>query len=469
MNFIVWKTRKKVCARWSRNGSPTGRIAEPRGVAGAHLTHPPPPHTLKFQFAGPGSGEGRVNRSRSRHCDRLKCRKPGHPPALMRAVLFARKSDGASPRVSRGAFLLLRRISGRGRFMNILACPRLRSAACTALAAFLSCAAPSRAQSAPTVSSGAPAFREVTDEVGRNVRVPQPVRRIVSLAPSLTETIYALGLQDRLVGDTDYCDYPPDAEKKAKVGGAINPSLERIVALHPDLVLVTKSLNRTETVRALAELGISSYATDPHTVDGIITSSEKLAGVLGVPEAGAAIASDMQHRLADLQQRIAPLPPKRVLFVVWTQPLISVGKDTFIADALRHAGAVSIVNAEQSWPQVSLEEVARLQPDFLVFSASHSESVSPAVDVLATLPGWSIVEAVSNRRVAVISEAVNRPAPRIVSAIEDLARQLHPNAFVEIPQTSKEKLPKENPPPNLPPAANSSLSTAQKIIHGGCA
>src|SRR5713226_2508849 len=200
MNFIVWKTRKKVCARWSRNGSPTGRIAEPRGVAGAHLTHPPPPHTLKFQFAGPGSGEGRVNRSRSRHCDRLKCRNPGHPPALMRAVLFARKSDAASPRVSRGAFLLLQRISGRGRFVNILVCPRLRSAACAALAAFLSCAAPSRAQSAPTVSSGAPAFREATDEVGRNVRVPQPVRRIVSLAPSLTETIYALGLQDRLVG-----------------------------------------------------------------------------------------------------------------------------------------------------------------------------------------------------------------------------------------------------------------------------
>src|SRR5437660_8660995 len=138
--------------------------------------------------------------------------------------------------------------------------------------------------------SAAPASREFTDEVGRAVRVPQPVRRIVSLAPSLTETVYALGLQDRLVGDTDYCDYPADARKKTKVGGAINPSLEQIVALHPDLVLVTKGLNRIETVHSLDGLGISSYATDPHTVEEIITSSKKLSDVLGVPEAGASVA-----------------------------------------------------------------------------------------------------------------------------------------------------------------------------------
>jgi len=298
------------------------------------------------------------------------------------------------------------------------------------------------------------------------VRVPQPVRRIVSLAPSLTETIYALGLQDRLVGDTDYCDYPPDAEKKAKVGGATNPSLERIVTLHPDLVLVTKSLNRLETVRALAELGISSYATDPHTVDEIITSSEKLAGVLGVPEAGAAIASDMQHRLADLQRRIGALPTKRVLFVVWTQPLISVGKDTFIADALHRAGAISIMNSEQSWPQVSLEEVARLQPEFLVFAASHAETTPPTVEVLATFPGWRILDAVSNRRYAVISDAVNRPAPRIVTAIEDLARQLHPDAFVEKPENGRQKLEKENPAGNHRLSSQDSLSPRHAQLDG---
>jgi iron complex transport system substrate-binding protein len=167
----------------------------------------------------------------------------------------------------------------------------------------------------------------------------------------------------------------------------------------------------------------------------------------------------MQRRLGELERHLGPLPPKRVLFVVWTQPLISVGKHTFIADALRRAGAMSIVDSEQDWPQVSLEEVAHLQPDFLVFADSHSDSSTSAVEVLATLPGWSIVEAVSKHRVAVIGEAVNRPAPRIVSAIEDLARQLHPDAFVEKPDSSKEKIEKENPPPKDRPALRSFSSS----------
>jgi hypothetical protein len=112
---------------------------------------------------------------------------------------------------------------------------------------------------------------------------------------------------------------------------------------------------------------------------------------------------------------------------------------------------------------VSLEEVAKLQPDFLVFAAAHSETTPADVEVLATLPGWRIVDAVSKRHYAVISEAVNRPAPRIVAAIEDLARQLHPEAFVEKPESNKEKIEKENPPPNLRPSAQtfSFLETLQ--------
>jgi len=278
---------------------------------------------------------------------------------------------------------------------------------------------------------------EVTDEVGRTVRVPLAPSRIVSLAPSLTETVYALGAENRLVGDTDYCDYPPDAKKKPKVGGAIDPSLEEIAALHPDLVLVTKGFNRLDTVGALETLNIPSYATDPHTVDDIISSTQRLADLLNVNAAGKVLAADLQQRLAALQAKLNSLPAKRVLFVVWTDPLISIGKNTFIADALRRAGAASIVDSSQDWPQISLEEVVHLQPDYLVFASSHSDDAARDFDSVANRPGWRILDAVRNRHYAVISDAVNRPAPRIVSAIEDLARQLHPEAFPEAPALEK--------------------------------
>jgi cobalamin transport system substrate-binding protein len=333
----------------------------------------------------------------------------------------------------------------------------LRSAAAAA-ATTLVCAALLQAQTSLTppaaTSPSAPASREVTDETGRTIRIPQPVRRIVSLAPSLTETIYALGLQERLVGDTDYCDYPPEAQQKTKVGGAINPSLEAIAALHPDLVLVTRSLNRLDTVNALAGLGIPSYATDPHTVAEIISSTQRMAEVLGAPAAGDAIVKDLERRLAETQQRVASLPQRRVFFVVWTEPLISIGKDTFIADALLYAGAISIVDSPQDWPQVSLEDVVRQQPEFLIFAESHAETAPPDLEALSNLPGWRILDAVRNHHYALVSDAVNRPALRIVSAIEDLAKQLHPEAFVEKPEGDRDKV---NQPNSVPPPSSMSL------------
>jgi iron complex transport system substrate-binding protein len=318
--------------------------------------------------------------------------------------------------------------------------PVLMAAIVPAPAVFAQTSSPASSLTVASSQSGAPTkdFREVVDETGRTVRIPQPVTRIVSLAPSLTETIYALGLQDKLVGDTDYCDYPAEAQKKQKVGGAVNPSLEEIAHLRPDVVLVTRHLNTLDTVHSLDALGIPAYATDPQNVDEIVASVKKLGDVLGAPEAGATLAEDLQHRLDILQRKIGALPPRRVLFVVWTDPLISIGKDTFIADALRRAGAVSIIDSKQDWPQVNLEEVAHLQPEVLVFADSHSETTAQHLDVLATRPAWRILNAVRDRNFAVISEAVNRPAPRIVAAIEELAEKLHPEAFVE--KAASEKL-----------------------------
>jgi iron complex transport system substrate-binding protein len=351
----------------------------------------------------------------------------------------------------------------------------LRFSLCSAAATLLF-VAPSRTQSTvqtpPTAPPASTVLREVTDETGRTVRIPQSPRRVVSLAPGLTETVYALGLQDLLVGDTDYCDFPPDAQLKAKVGGAINPSLEAIADLHPDLVLVTKSLNRIETVNSLANLGIPSYAIDPQSVAAIISSTQRLAEILGAPEAGDALAKDLERRLAGIQRRVAPFPRRTALFVIWTQPLISIGKQTFIADALQHAGAESIIDSSENWPKVSLEEVARLQPEFLVFPDTHTETTPLNIESLAGLPGWRILDAVRNHRYAKTSEAVDRPAPRIVSAIEDLARQFHPEAFLDPRDTGpdlrdrQDKDKKENDKDNVtptnpvPPPSISKLSGA---------
>jgi len=284
-----------------------------------------------------------------------------------------------------------------------------------------------------------PAVQEVTDETGRQVKIPQAVRRIVSLAPSLTETIYALGAQDRLVGVTDYCDYPPEAQLKPKIGGPINPNLEQLVALKPDLVLVTKSLNRRETVEALERLGIATYATDPRTVEGMLASTARLAELIGAREQGKALVAGLRARLAELKRLLATHPARRVLFVVWHEPLISIGRDTFLAAALRLAGAESVADTTQDWPRLALEEVVRLQPDYLVFASSHADESERNFEALRSRPGWRSLEAVRQRRLVVISDAVNRPSPRLVAAIEELARQLHPEAFDAKPETRDEK------------------------------
>lgn len=292
--------------------------------------------------------------------------------------------------------------------------------------------------------AAAPAYREVTDEAGRVVRVPVDVRRIVSLAPNMTETVYALGAQDRLVGVTTYCDYPPEAAVKEKVGGPLSPSLEQIVALRPDVVLAAKTANRRETLEALERLGVAVYGTNPKSVEEVLDSTLRVADAIGARAQGAALVAQLRARLAALKQRLSGRPPRRVLFVVWHDPLISVGRNTFLADALRWAGAEPAVESDREWPQLNLEEVLRVQPDFLVFASAHAGPVKETVDDLRARPGWRNLEAIRQNRVAVISEAVNRPGPRLVPTIEELARQLHPAAFGGGRETGKRKMETRN-------------------------
>ncbi len=288
--------------------------------------------------------------------------------------------------------------------------------------------------------SSSRAVREVTDGTGRTVKVAARIERIVSLAPNLTETVFALGQQAGLVGVTDYCDYPPQALKLPKVGGAINPSLERIVQMKPDVVLATTALNRRETVDALEQLRVPVFGTsDPRTVEEVLDSIALIAKLLETGERGAALLADLRARLDALRERLAERKPTRALFVVWHDPLITVGRGTFIADALRRSGAQSVIELEEDWPRISLEEVVRLNPEVLIFASSHSDGVAQTFETLATRPGWRDLRAVRERRYAVISDAVNRPAPRLVAAIEELAKQLHPDAFAAKQEESSEK------------------------------
>jgi iron complex transport system substrate-binding protein len=297
------------------------------------------------------------------------------------------------------------------------------------LALILALAGAAAAQSIPPSANRSSALA-VTDEEGRAVQVPQPVRRIVSLAPNLTEIVFALGLGDRLVGDTDYCNYPAEALKKVHVGGPLNPSLETIVSLHPDLVLATRTINRLATVQALERLGVAVYTTDPRTVEQVLSSNEQLGRLLGANQQAATLAASLRERLNQLQQRLSGSQPVSVIFITWVDPLISVGRDTFIADALRTAGARSVIATTQDWPNISLEEVVHQQPEYLIFSSDQPEQTEHQIAELRGRAGWQDLAALRQNRIVILSEAFSRPAPRLVDTIEQLARALHPERFV---------------------------------------
>jgi iron complex transport system substrate-binding protein len=271
-------------------------------------------------------------------------------------------------------------------------------------------------------------LRLVVDETGRRVGVPARVERIVSLAPSITEILFALGLESRLAGVTDWCDFPPAAKSKPSVGQVISPSLEKIAALKPDLVLATTAGNRRETATAIEQLGIPLYGLNPRSVEEVLTSIRTLGELLHVPQAGADLEAGLRSRLKTVAARVGGRPRLRVLFVLWLEPLMSIGRQTFVHDALVRAGAES-VSAErpEDWPRLSLEEALRQNPDYLILA--HSPALERRLAALRTDPVWSTLHALRENRIVLLDEAVLRPGPRIVDAIEQLARALHPEAF----------------------------------------
>ena len=349
-------------------------------------------------------------------------------------LFFARKGSGGKPRFlarlfcfederqrASGVMVGWRNTENVKISLLVLACALAGGGDYRALGASAEPAARARPQNAATTA--------VVDEVGRHVNLPAQVNRVVTLSPDLTETIYALGLEEKLAGDTNYCDTPPAAKLKPHIGTAQNPSLEAIVALRPDLVLASTSINRRETVDELAKLGLAVYTTNPHTVRGVLDSIADVAGAMGAASEGQTLILQLRARLDVLHKRLNDLPLAHVFFVVWEDPLITIGQNTFIADALKWAGAESVILADQNWPQISFEEVVRVQPDYIVFTSNHSGDSGKLLAELRSRPDWKGLHAVELGHVVNVSDEIARPSVGLIQAIEELAREVHAEAF----------------------------------------
>lgn len=274
----------------------------------------------------------------------------------------------------------------------------------------------------------------VTDHLGRRVDVPSRPLRIVSLAPSLTEALYVLGAGSRVIGVTEYCDFPAEAKTKTKVGGMINPNIERLVALRPDLTLITKEGNRRETLEALERLGIPVFVVETARLESISRTLRDLGRVIGESAAGEALAGDLDRRIAAVRAAVRGQTPRRALFLVWLQPLVTVGHETFLDDLMESAGASSVSRSQtQPWPKMSVEEILRQDPEYIL--VPQSSDFSPTREDLARVPGWRELSAVRNDRILYLNEAIQRPGPRIGEMLESLARLLHPDAFAPKPKS----------------------------------
>ena len=278
-------------------------------------------------------------------------------------------------------------------------------------------------------STSAFASRELNDELGRRVTLPDEPKRVICLAPSLTETVYALGRGEAVVGVTDFTDYPPEAQTKPSVGGLTDASLEKIVSLHPDLVLAIKELNQKETVEELERLGVAVYVVDPQGLRGILASIQHVGEALNRTPRGVALtaAPGRTTCCGGGPRRSGARAPKS-LVVIWYDPVITAGSKSFITDMISAAGGQSATaDMNQAWPQISMEEVLRRNPDFVLLVQGIHGGIS--LDDLKLRAGWDQLEAVRNRRVIYMGERLFHPSPVAFGALEQLAKELHPEAF----------------------------------------
>ena len=267
------------------------------------------------------------------------------------------------------------------------------------------------------------ASRIVIDEAGRSVTVPDHPHRIVCLVPSVTDAVFALGLGDEVVAVSDYTTYPPAALKKPSIGSLVKPSIETILSYHPDLVVGTKIPGSAETADQLQHVGVPVYLVDPHGLKGILQSVTGIGNALNRAPEATALDARLRQRIEAVRQRVAGKPASRVLFTVWYDPIITIGKHAFITEIIEAAGGHSVTDdLLPDWPQVSIETVVTRAPDALLLVRGGKITI----DALVNRPGWNSLAAVQRARVFYVDSGIQEPSPVAIDALEELAKQFHP-------------------------------------------
>ena len=264
------------------------------------------------------------------------------------------------------------------------------------------------------------ATREVTDDTGRTIVIPLNVERAVSLAPNLTENIFAVGAGDKLIGVTTYCDYPEQAKSIAKIGDTISPNIETIIALKPQVVFVSTASQIENFAAAMQQRGIAVFVTDPKDFAGILRNLRQIGDVLGTSEKAEVLIADLRQRVNAVGEKVKNQPSTKVFVQIAGEPLFTVGKDSFITEIVALAGGESATNnLPTAYPKLSKETALALNPSAIILSESH--------DNLEPSQVFSNSDAVKNKRVFKINAAwLARPGPRVVDAIERIAKDLHP-------------------------------------------
>ena len=310
-------------------------------------------------------------------------------------------------------------------YMNCLYADRRKAIAlfalCTAMAAVLLLCRTAFADDERLVSR--------TDHEGRTVKVPAEPSRVVSLAPSITEIVFALDRSEVLAGATRFSNYPDAAARLPRVGSYVQLDIEKIVALEPDLCIAIKDGNPVRTVRRLERLGIPVFAIHPMEIDAVLRSIRDIGELLGADREAAGLISSMQARMAAVDEKVAGVSDKpSVFFQIGVSPIVSAGEGTFIDELIARAGGVNAAGNHAGYPRFTREEILMMAPDVMVLTSMARQKVFD--DVLREWRQWDNLPAVREGRIHMVdSDLYDRPSPRLIDGLEELASLLHPDVF----------------------------------------